>query len=191
VQVIDENLGRFLIDRLNNYKVGPKKGLIVDFSLDDIRKSNKREKKMVEIKQKRKEDNKEDYKIRRKNIKEKLIKQKTVAKGASIDDITDINTLIKLYSTCISRGKKQRIKKKLVKLGYNPQYLPSKLNEKIAKVEDKKSNYVATKLEIGNQNLNKSNRDKKDLKKFRNKNKSKNKYKDNKQDEDDFDVILI
>jgi len=193
--VIDEELSKFLIDKLNNHKVGPKKGLIVDFSLDDIRKSNKRDKKIDAINQKRREDNKESHKIRRKNQKELKKKQISLAKGASIDDISDINTLIKLFSTSISRGKKQRIKKKLVKLGYNPQYLPKTFNERIPKVEQtnkKKSNYVATKLEIGNQNLNKSKSNRKELKKFRNKERRKNKVNQNKAQndfDDQFDVF--
>ena len=151
------------------------------------------------LKEKRKTESKESLKIRRKNIKERLEKQKSVAKGVSIDDITDINTLIKLYSACISRGKKQRIKKKLVKLGYNPQYLPTNFNDKIpkqgAKDDIKKSNYTVTKLEFGNENITKSKVKyaKKEEKRFRNRENRKNKKADkaNKDYDDDMNDVII
>jgi hypothetical protein len=163
----------------------------VDFSLDDLRKSVKREKKIDYLKQKKKDEDKTAGKIRRKENKEENKKKKVIEKGKSIDDITDINTLIKLFSSSISRGKKQRIKKKLVKLGYNPQYLPKAFNEKIPKGEEvvkAKSNYVATKLDFGNQNLNKNVADKKEVKQFRNKEKPKNKFKApvNNEEADDY-----
>ncbi len=181
-----------MIDRLSNHKVTTKKGLIVDFALDDIRKVNKRTEKMDVINEKRKEDNKEKVKLRKKSIKEQKKKQNSICKkGTSIDDINDINALTKLYSTSISRGKKQRIKKKLVKLGYNPQYLPSSFKEKIPKEPSKqetKSNYMVKKLDLPNQNLNQANLDKKELRK-RNKKRSSNKYKKKEKDfDEDFDV---
>jgi nucleolar protein 4 len=128
VEVCDETIAKALINNLSNY-IHKNKGLILDFALDDIRKVQKRKAKMEALKERKENDNKENkHPKREKKInKEPKSQDKTKEKGDSIDSITDVEKLVEIYKQTVSRGKKQRIKKKLNKMGYRKE-LPS--NEK-------------------------------------------------------------
>jgi nucleolar protein 4 len=128
VEVCDETIAKALINNLSNY-IQKNKGLILDFALDDIRKVQKRKAKMEALKERKENDNKENkHPKREKKInKEPKSQDKTKEKGDSIDSITDVEKLVEIYKQTVSRGKKQRIKKKLNKMGYRKE-LPS--NEK-------------------------------------------------------------
>ena len=80
----------------------------------------------------------------------------------SIENISDVNVLLDLYNKTVSRGKKQRIKKKLKKLGVNP---PPTIEVKIKEIDNKNdffkrqnsnSNdvYVTSKIENEKTNFN-------------------------------------
>ena len=158
VECVDFNLGKFLIDKLSGFKFNNKsnKGLILDFSLDDFRKKNKREKKIERIKVLKKQKQKE-----KKN---------------------------EMYQKSFSRGKKQRIKKKLKSLGYNKNIPPLEIKNDNIKEENieinEKDDYEQIKIENNKTNLNKKLKDKikkekkenKNIGKKRNRDFSKNKF---------------
>jgi len=139
VEVCDKNFGKWLIKSLSNCKVSknPKKGLIMDFVLDDIRKIRNRLIKLDRLKMKKKVGEAEDGKSRSKS---KSKKEKSHAKGhegdlelneesveikekkanvESIDTITDVSKLAEIYQKTVSRGKRQRIKKRVIALGHS------------------------------------------------------------------------
>ena len=141
------NIAKFLIDNLSGITLNDKsqKGLIIDFSLDDYRKKLSREKKLERIKEikkqmkmeKREKTRKKSVAIEGENEKEK--------KKVELKGINDINKLIDLYHTTLSRGKKQRIKKKLKNLGYTKDIPP---------VVIKKDNIIDIKEDNINNNSN-------------------------------------
>ena len=121
---------------------------------------------------------KEDTKLMTIKIKEdtELLQEKgeNNENKVGIKDINDINKLIDLYHTTMSRGKKQRIKKKLKNLGYNKDIPPVEINQNIniKKENNNKINsnddYVKIKISNNRTELNK---------------KMKNKIKQNKKEE--------
>jgi len=156
VEVCDLKVAKALINLMSNMKINSKnkKGLILDFSLDDIRKIQTRLNKLKRLQERKKEkssaDNKEkSAKIKKNSNKSKnnenpvgdsnssnynnhsnesLEKQKN-----SIENISDVNVLLDLYNKTVSRGKKQRINKKLKKLGVNP---PPTMEAKIKEIDN-------------------------------------------------------
>ena len=127
VECKDLNIGKFLIDNLSGFKFHEKskKGLIIDFVLDDYRKKLSRERKLERIKEIKRERKKE-LKLNKNNNNNNNNK-------VELNSINDINKLIDLYHTTLSRGKKQRIKKKLKNLGYTKNIPPLKLKKNINK----------------------------------------------------------
>ena len=129
VECLNFNIAKFLIDNLSGFIFNEKsqKGLIIDFSLDDFRKKLTREKKLERIREiKKKIKMEKRLKIRNEKKKEK---EKTDKNKVGLNDINDINKLIDLYHTTMSRGKKQRIKKKLKNLGYKKDIPPIEINK--------------------------------------------------------------
>ena len=166
VECLNFNVAKFLIDNLSGVILNEKsqKGLIIDFSLDDFRKKLSRERKLERIKEVKKQIKKEKREKRRneqKNNKEEQHEEKVELK-----DITDINKLIDLYHTTMSRGKKQRIKKKLKNLGYTKDIPPIEIdknkNMNMKEENTKKPNddYVKIKISNNRTELNKKMKNK-------------------------------
>ena len=157
----DFDLGMFIIKSLSGYKIvkgkPTKKGLIIDFSLDDFRKRAQRERKIERIKQMRKERIKENK------------KSKTEEEKIEVSKCEDVNKLIDCYHMTLSRGKKQRIKKKLKALGYTKEIPPMEKKEE-KKEEEKKENYEQIKITNSKTELNKKFKEKKMLNKKRGRN---------------------
>ena len=175
VECLNFNVAKFLIDNLSGIILNEKsqKGLIIDFSLDDFRKKFSREKKLERIKQIKKQI-KMERREKRRNEKKEANKDGKKENKVELKDINDINKLIDLYHTTMSRGKKQRIKKKLKNLGYNKDIPPVEINQNIniKKENNNKINsnddYVKIKISNNRTELNK---------------KMKNKIKQNKKEE--------
>ena len=175
VECLNFNIAKFLIDNLSGIILNEKsqKGLIIDFSLDDFRKKFSREKKVERIKQIKKQI-KMERREKRRNEKKEANKDGKKENKVELKDINDINKLIDLYHTTMSRGKKQRIKKKLKNLGYNKDIPPVEINQNIniKKENNNKINsnddYVKIKISNNRTELNK---------------KMKNKIKQNKKEE--------
>jgi len=106
--------------------------------VDDERKKDKKVKKKI----------KEEMKI------DVLASNIPKVKVDSIDTIKEIPKLMEIYHSTVSRGKKQRIKKRIAKLGFNPESLDfsqKNKNSAFAKKsieEPKTNNYVAKKVDI-------------------------------------------
>ena len=179
VECFNFDIAKYLIDNLSGVILNEKsqKGLIIDFSLDDFRKRLSREKKLErlrEVKMQLKIEKREKRRKELKNIDENNKKDKKV----ELKDITDINTLIDLYHTTLSRGKKQRIKKKLKNLGYTKDIPPVEIKkDKIINIKENNNNrndddYVKIKISNNKTELNKKmkNKIKQNKKEERNKN---------------------
>ncbi|CDW89490.1 ribosome biogenesis [Stylonychia lemnae] len=124
----DEELALYALRYLNNMELVTNKGLIADFSLEDQRAIHKREVKF-EKQKKLNQDKKREEKMEKKQQDEKkallptsgvvdLGKRNQPEKldKESIDKITDLELLHQMMRQTISRGKKQRIKKRIDKL---------------------------------------------------------------------------
>jgi RNA recognition motif-containing protein len=179
VEVCDEKLGKYLIDNMSDYKISkkyPGKGLILDFALDDIRKVNKRKNKLKNLKEKRKAEKAEDAENQ---VTDKSKKPKEIKEEEKIEDVNDINKLLEIFHNTISRGKRQRIKKKLRKLGYTkkPEKIAIKPKEENKQTKDTVS-YSAVKIENDKTDLNKKfKKEKKEKKTYKEKNLLKRKMK--------------
>ena len=166
VECLNFNVAKFLIDNLSGIILNEKsqKGLIIDFSLDDFRKKLSRERKLERIKEVKKQIKKEKREKRRNEQKNN--KEEQHEKKVELKDITDINKLIDLYHTTMSRGKKQRIKKKLKNLGYTKDIPPIEIdknkNMNMKEENNKKSNddYVKIKISNNRTELNKKMKNK-------------------------------
>ena len=181
VECLNFNVAKFLIDNLSGIILNEKsqKGLIIDFSLDDFRKKFSREKKLERIKQIKKQI-KMERREKRRNEKREANKNENNENKVELKDITDINKLIDLYHTTMSRGKKQRIKKKLKNLGYNKVIPPVEINQNKNSINLKEENdnkmnsnddYVKIKISNNRTELNKKMKNKiKQNKKENNKN---------------------
>ena len=181
VECLNFNVAKFLIDNLSGIILNEKsqKGLIIDFSLDDFRKKFSREKKLERIKQIKKQI-KMERREKRRNEKREANKNENNENKVELKDITDINKLIDLYHTTMSRGKKQRIKKKLKNLGYNKDIPPVEINQNKNSINLKEENdnkmnsnddYVKIKISNNRTELNKKMKNKiKQNKKENNKN---------------------
>ena len=185
VECLNFEVAKFLIDNLSGIILNEKsqKGLIIDFSLDDFRKKLSRERKLERIKEIKKQI-KMERREKRRNEK-KNDKEDNKEKKVELKDINDINKLIDLYHTTMSRGKKQRIKKKLKNLGYNKDIPPVEidknktinLREENDNINNNNDDYVKIKISNNRTELNKkmknkikqNNRDKSNNKKFMNK----------------------
>ena len=185
VECLNFEVAKFLIDNLSGIILNEKsqKGLIIDFSLDDFRKKLSRERKLERIKEIKKQI-KMERREKRRNEK-KNDKEDNKEKKVELKDINDINKLIDLYHTTMSRGKKQRIKKKLKNLGYNKDIPPVEidknktinLREENDNINNNNDDYVKIKISNNKTELNKkmknkikqNNRDKSNNKKFMNK----------------------
>ena len=180
VECYNFNIAKFLIDNLSGVILNGKsqKGLIIDFSLDDFRKKLSREKKLERIKEIKKQLKMEKREKRRKEMKNnKNNKNKSEEKKVELKDINDINKLIDLFHTTLSRGKKQRIKKKLKNLGYNKDIPPVEIKkDKIIDLKgdnNNKSNdddYIKIKISNNRTELNKKMKNKIKQNKKENKN---------------------
>ena len=181
VECLNFNVAKFLIDNLSGIILNEKsqKGLIIDFSLDDFRKKFSRDKKLERIKQIKKQI-KMERREKRRNEKREANKNENNENKVELKDITDINKLIDLYHTTMSRGKKQRIKKKLKNLGYNKDIPPVEINQNKNSINLKEENdnkmnsnddYVKIKISNNRTELNKKMKNKiKQNKKENNKN---------------------
>ena len=166
VECLNFNVAKFLIDNLSGIILNEKsqKGLIIDFSLDDFRKKLSRERKLERIKEVKKQIQKEKREKRRNEQKNN--KEEQHEKKVELKDITDINKLIDLYHTTMSRGKKQRIKKKLKNLGYTKDIPPIEIdknkNMNMKEENNKKPNddYVKIKISNNRTELNKKMKNK-------------------------------
>ena len=166
VECLNFNVAKFLIDNLSGIILNEKsqKGLIIDFSLDDFRKKLSRERKLERIKEVKKQIKKEKREKRRNEQKNNMEEQHE--KKVELKDITDINKLIDLYHTTMSRGKKQRIKKKLKNLGYTKDIPPIEIdknkNMNMKEENNKKPNddYVKIKISNNRTELNKKMKNK-------------------------------
>ena len=166
VECLNFNVAKFLIDNLSGIILNEKsqKGLIIDVSLDDFRKKLSRERKLERIKEVKKQIKKEKREKRRNEQKNN--KEEQHEKKVELKDITDINKLIDLYHTTMSRGKKQRIKKKLKNLGYTKDIPPIEIdknkNMNMKEENTKKPNddYVKIKISNNRTELNKKMKNK-------------------------------
>jgi hypothetical protein len=125
VEFGDHDMALYCARELNNLKLFKTKGIIIDFALEDHRALEKRKKRRELALKKKKSNNaiseKKDSLIT-KHLKEKSEKKEKQEKrkvGVSIEigDIEDVGVLKKLLKETKSRGKRQRIKKKLKRLG--------------------------------------------------------------------------
>lgn len=181
VECCDFEIAKYIIDKLSGYKFNEKskKGLIIDFALDDFRKRAQREKRMEKIKEQKKEKYKQIKELRKEQNEPKI----------DIVNCNDIQKLIEYYHLTFSRGKKQRIKKKLKKLGYTKPIPPMQKkpeektedskNQEGDKKNQKKENYVSIKISNNKTDLNKKYKEKKNsnenlLKKKRGRNEANN-----------------
>lgn len=126
----DESLAIFAIRYLNNMELVANKGLIVDYSLEDARALHQREKRLEKQKKISDERKKEQRRQSKADQSQDVISAGTIvdlgkkSKGEkqeklSIDKITDLELLHKMKKETISRGKKQRIKKRIAALSGN------------------------------------------------------------------------
>jgi len=181
VECLNFNVAKFLIDNLSGLVLNEKsqKGLIIDFSLDDFRKRLSRERKLERIKEIKKQIKMERREKRR--SEKNLEIANNIENKVELKDINDINKLIDLYHTTMSRGKKQRIKKKLKNLGYTKDIPPVEI-EKNKNVNSKGKNnnevnnsnddYIKIKISNNRTELNKKMKNKiKQNKEEKNKNK--------------------
>jgi RNA recognition motif-containing protein len=148
IEVCDKNFAKWIINNLSNTIVkGKKKGLIIDFCLDDFRKIRNRLIKLDKLKlmnkDRNKENEKKEKKMDKKNTDKKKDRNKKIKiennesdkkknnnddnvnensiikeKGTSIDQIKDVEKLSEMYRNSISRGKRQRIRKRIIDLGH-------------------------------------------------------------------------
>lgn len=136
--MLDEDLAKGTIMKLSNIPLrdDDERGLIVDFALEDARKMHKRDlinqsKKEKQEQRKRdillekledkkhKQDNQQVLKLKEEaNNKKKFNKNKPEKKEniTPLTEINDDNHLIKMFYDCVSRGKRQRILKRLMVL---------------------------------------------------------------------------
>ena len=135
----DERLAKYACLYLNNMSLegGKKKGgarsLVVDFTLEDARvkrkREDRREKIMKEVGKKKREKKAQSKELMKEKKEKKLPKTINIGEDAPeeeapkdktpqviISDITDIKLLEKMKNDTVSRGKKQRIKKRLAQL---------------------------------------------------------------------------
>jgi len=120
VEVSDHRLAMYLVENLNNFIMNKKrgKGLVVDFALEDHRKLLKRKQKQENLKRKLKENKKEQEKLKKRDAKGKDIEEDAEEEKnkETIDQINDVEKLKELMKTTSSRGKKNRIKRKIQRL---------------------------------------------------------------------------
>ena len=97
------------------------------------------------------------------------MEKKDISPQIEVSKCEDVNKLIDCYHMTLSRGKKQRIKKKLKALGYTKEIPPMEKKEE-KKEEEKKENYEQIKITNSKTELNKKFKEKKMLNKKRGRN---------------------
>ena len=152
--------------------------MIIDFVLDDYRKKLSRERKLERIRE-----------IKKERKKEKKLNNKNDNKKVELNSINDINKLIDLYHTTLSRGKKQRIKKKLKNLGFNKNIPPIKIKKEInkknvIKINNNNDEYESIKIVNNKTDLNKKLKEKNKNEKMIGKKKQRNEFYDDDNKED-------
>ena len=120
-----EEIADFIIKQMNNIEIKQRKNLIIDYALEDIRKVQKRKERMenwvksqkesLEIQSIKKDKNKED----RVNIPKKKEDAKNENKSIRIDEVNDVKILEEMSKETKSRGRKQRIRRRIEKLKAN------------------------------------------------------------------------
>lgn len=137
VEVGDHDLALYLIRQMNNLIVNEKtnRGLILHFTIEDHRKIHKRELKLAKIKKlqdSKQKDGKQDTKPKRRRDKKAEEKSKV-----TIDQVTDIAVLKQMIKESNSRGKRNRIKRRIEKL-LNPESASQKatIEPEVAEVAD-------------------------------------------------------
>lgn len=169
-----------MIEKLSNiYLKDSDKGLILDYALEDARKVHKRnvkiQKALNDVKEKKKELKKQTNITLSKNTCNSKDKNEEFNKIKPINDYIDTQELANLYCNVISRGKKQRIKDRILRLLNNNKEETNKLIDKYEKkklllknTEDantKMEEYKLNILESDNTDINKkSKKFRKDLK---------------------------
>ena len=143
----DEALALFAIRYLNNMELTANKGLIADYSLEDARVIHKREQRFERIKKvnldkkrEAKKDSKADPKAKTPALPAvvELGKKSTGTneeKTISIDKITDQEVLHRMLRESISRGKRQRIKKRLAFLRGDKKEAPAATTPSVTTVK--------------------------------------------------------
>ena len=130
VEFSDDDIALFAVRYLNNMHLAGNRPLIVDFSLDDARKLQKRAQKLEKHQrlalERKTEKKKEIRQMKRQHKGEEETGQSGIQidrsdasskyQSVSIGDCTDINLLQELLERPLARGKKQRIKKKIQSL---------------------------------------------------------------------------
>jgi len=130
IEFTEHEMALYCLRVLNNQTVKGRP-LIIDFSSEDVRAVNKLKNRLEKYKerkaeedQKKKEEGKGEKKAEGKSGKKAETPQlkeetKTEKKPqVSIEEISDPEVLKQMMESTISRGKKQRIKKRMVKLGF-------------------------------------------------------------------------
>jgi hypothetical protein len=139
VEAYSEDLAKYLILNLSNIKISNnnEKGIIIDYALEDNRKLYKMEMKKKKIQH---ENN-----IKKKEMRKKKLEQNEKGeerKEIIINEISDVNLLSELYVNSISRGKKQKLKKRLLTiLNNNELEFEKAINNKRKEVFINKENY--------------------------------------------------
>ena len=110
----DHDIALHCLRTLSNSSLS-KRNLIIDFALEDQRKLFKREKKFENFSKHKKDAERKGPNKKQKEGKKD--KEKTVKKERKLSDIQDPGELKSLMKSCKSRGKKQRIKKRLLAMG--------------------------------------------------------------------------
>lgn len=147
-----------------NLTKNDEKGLIVDFSLEDIRKLKKRENRMNSAKTESKRIQKEknnQAKLRLKPLLEKLTEKGKKLHEVEINTIKDPQILRLLYNRAIRRERKRKIKRRLREILPDTenlqQFLNSYSNEAVNGEESKEASndYVVMNIEDERTNINK------------------------------------
>ena len=158
IEVANPELAMYILNSTNNFIMNEKKpkGLIVDFALEDHRKLLKRKQKMEGIKKKQREA-KAEKDAEEEGLKKKTRKERKMEKNVqTIDQIgknlnsivinyytEDLEKLKKLMKETNSRGKRNRIKKRIQKL--NGELPEAKLTSQKEKTSVKKPSKKASK----------------------------------------------
>lgn len=141
IEVSDPDLALYLVNNMNNFVMNKKtmKGLVVDFALEDHRKLLKRKQKIEKAQKKIKEakEGTEEDKQKQKKLKQKLKQQEQDKDKLTIDQIDDIAKLRELMKATNSRGKRNRIKRKIQRLNGEEPSEPRNTDHKKDKQDNK------------------------------------------------------
>ena len=152
----DHDAALYCLRTLNNEEIG-KRCLVIDFALEDQRKLYKRDQKLESFNKKKKEAERKDLKakpkdkLKRKEKEKNKEKDKGQKKERKLSDIQDPSELKKLLKSTKSRGKKQRIKKKLIAMGeiQAPVKKEEVKKEAVQDVEMHEESHTEEKIKVG------------------------------------------